>query len=82
MTYAMPSLQMMIKLSYGWRPFGPLFILVGVGRLELPASWSRTKRATICATPRKSVFIIKTSSPFVKPKNCALTGGNHPRSFQ
>ena len=23
MTNAMPSLQMTIKLSYGWRPFGP-----------------------------------------------------------
>ena len=32
--------------------------LVGVGRLELPASWSRTKRATNCATPRNSFYII------------------------
>ena len=29
----------------------PLFV-VGVRRFELRASWSRTKRATICATPR------------------------------
>ena len=27
-------------------------IVVGVRRFELPASWSRTKHATICATPR------------------------------
>src|SRR5699024_10058853 len=27
--------------------------VVGVRRFELLASWSRTKRATICATPRK-----------------------------
>ena len=27
--------------------------MVGVGGLEPPASWSRTKRATSCATPRK-----------------------------
>ena len=26
--------------------------LVGEGRLELPASWSQTRRATNCATPR------------------------------
>ena len=26
--------------------------MVGVGRLELPASWSQTRRATNCATPR------------------------------
>ena len=27
--------------------------MVGVGGLEPPASWSRTKRATNCATPRQ-----------------------------
>ena len=32
--------------------------LVGVARLELAASWSRTMRATSCATPRNSFFII------------------------
>ena len=26
--------------------------MVGEGRLELPASWSQTRRATNCATPR------------------------------
>ena len=26
--------------------------MVGVGRFELPASWTRTMRATNCATPR------------------------------
>ena len=40
--------------------------MVGVGRLELPASWSRTKRATSCATPRCSPFIIITVRPLVK----------------
>ena len=30
--------------------------MVGVGRLELPASWSRTKRATNCATPRNQLY--------------------------
>ena len=35
------------------QPYDWLFLLVGVGRLELPASWSRTKHATSCAIPRK-----------------------------
>ena len=30
-----------------------MFLMVGVERLELPPSWSRTMRATNCATPRK-----------------------------
>ena len=47
---------------------GPEF-LVGVGRLELPASWSRTKRATSCATPRNSFYIIMTGHTIVKRKN-------------
>ena len=47
---------------------GPEF-LVGVGRLELPASWSRTKRATSCATPRNSFYIIMTAHTIVKRKN-------------
>ena len=34
--------------------FAPCFCLVGVARLELAASWSRTMRATSCATPRKA----------------------------
>ena len=42
------------------------FFLVGVARLELAASWSRTMRATICATPRCSFFIIMISSTVVK----------------
>ena len=46
-----------------------VFVLVGVGRLELPASWSRTKRATGCATPRNSLYIIITSALLVKRKN-------------
>lgn len=29
--------------------------MVGVARLELAASWSRTMRATGCATPRKPI---------------------------
>ena len=40
--------------------------MVGVARLELAASWSRTMRATICATPRCSFFIIMISSTVVK----------------
>ena len=32
--------------------------LVGVWRFELQASWSRTKRATICATPRKKTAAV------------------------
>ena len=40
--------------------------LVGVGRLELPASWSRTKRATNCATPRNSFYIIISIAVLVK----------------
>ena len=40
--------------------------MVGVGRLELPASWSRTKRATNCATPRNSFYIIISPGALVK----------------
>ena len=40
--------------------------LVGVARLELAASWSRTMRATICATPRCSFFIIMITHTVVK----------------
>ena len=49
--------------------FEPPVFLVGVGRLELPASWSRTKRATSCATPRISFYIIMTAHTIVKRKN-------------
>ena len=42
------------------------FFLVGVARLELAASWSRTMRATICATPRSSFFIIMITHTVVK----------------
>ena len=42
------------------------FFLVGVARLELAASWSRTMRATICATPRCSFFIIMITHTVVK----------------
>ena len=40
--------------------------VVGVARLELAASWSRTMRATICATPRDSFIIIMSFRPVVK----------------
>lgn len=40
--------------------------MVGVARLELAASWSRTMRATICATPRNSFIIITTQVRLVK----------------
>ena len=43
-----------------------LHIMVGVARLELAASWSRTMRATICATPRCSFFIIMITHTVVK----------------
>ena len=33
--------------------------MVGVARLELAASWSRTKRATSCATPRQPFYYKK-----------------------
>ena len=42
-----------------------LFV-VGVARLELAASWSRTKHATSCATPRNSFIIIITHLCIVK----------------
>ena len=32
--------------------------VVGVAGFEPTASWSRTKRATICATPRNDSFVI------------------------
>ncbi len=41
-------------------------VLVGVARLELAASWSRTMRATICATPRDSFIIIISLAALVK----------------
>ncbi len=41
-------------------------VLVGVARLELAASWSRTMRATICATPRDSFIIIISLTALVK----------------
>ena len=40
--------------------------MVRVARLELAASWSRTMRATICATPRCSFFIIMITHTVVK----------------
>ena len=40
--------------------------MVGVARLELAASWSRTMRATSCATPRYSLYIIMTKRLLVK----------------
>ena len=41
--------------------------LVGVRRFELRASWSRTKRATGCATPRSvsAVLIIPQNSFYI-----------------
>ena len=33
------------------------FVLVGVTGFEPTTSWSRTMRATICATPRKSAYM-------------------------
>ena len=42
--------------------------MVGVGGLEPPASWSRTKRATNCATPRK-LFYYREYFPFCQEKN-------------
>ncbi len=47
--------------------------LVGVARLELAASWSRTMRATICATPRNSFLIIMTNVTVVKKKSSNLS---------
>ena len=43
-------------------PFRTVFLkkLVRVGRLELPASCSQSKRATNCATPGYSVFLHDT----------------------
>jgi hypothetical protein len=38
------------------RSRSPRGFLVGVTGLEPAASWSQTKRATNCATPRRSVF--------------------------
>ena len=32
--------------------------MVGVGRLELPASWSQTRRAANCATPRDACLTL------------------------
>ncbi len=42
--------------------------MVGVGGLEPPASWSRTKRATNCATPRK-LFYYREYLPFCQEGN-------------
>ncbi len=40
--------------------------MVGVAGVEPTASWTRTKRATNCATPRYSLFIIRNFLPDVK----------------
>ena len=52
--------------------------VVGVGGLEPPASWSRTKRATSCATPRQP-FHYRRSCPRCQGKfttHCHLAGSN------
>ena len=49
--------------------------LVGVAGFEPAASWSRTKRATNCATPRHSRFIIISIFPSVK-REIARSGAN------
>ena len=56
--------------------------LVGVRRFELRASWSRTKRATSCATPRNSFFIIMTVGANVKRNYCAILRKVHTRPFR
>ena len=55
------------------------FDVVGVRGFEPRASWSRTKRATICATPRRlfmpildSFYIIITLRSLVKPNIAQL----------
>ena len=53
-------------IAKGRRQKSTALLVVGVARLELAASWSRTMRATICATPRDSFIIIMTFRPVVK----------------
>ena len=65
------SLPLRFSKKDGGHSMASIF-LVGVGRLELPASWSRTKRATSCATPRNSLYIIIICPTLVKRKNTAL----------
>ena len=42
--------------------------MVGVARLELAASWSRTKHATNCATPRFFRAFLKTPAHYNEKK--------------
>ena len=44
--------------------------LVGVGRFELPASWTRTMRATNCATPRNHIFTFTGRAAHVRLNIC------------
>ena len=46
----------MKKLHFGSKNLNAAFNMVRVGRLELPASCSQSKRATNCATPGYEVF--------------------------
>ena len=48
--------------------------MVGVAGLEPAASWSRTKHATNCATPRYCRDIIVIFSPLVKSLVTLRTG--------
>ena len=75
-----PAAAMLIQISTHLiqeknPPCGGFFsCMVGVRRFELRASWSRTKRATGCATPRlnglghsqDSFYIIMTPALLVK----------------
>ena len=57
--------------------------MVGVGGLEPPASWSRTKRATNCATPRKLSYY-REFLLFCQEKNPRMThmvAGDVPISY-
>ena len=54
------------------------FSMVRVGRLELPASCSQSKRATNCATPGYTIkphYIISFWGDFVKVFNCGQISG-------
>ena len=55
--------------------------MVGVGGLEPPASWSRTKRATNCATPRQPFhyrrYRSRCQGKFPKPSRVYRRTGAH-----
>lgn len=71
-----PQTRMNTRKTHNHKGCGFSCFVVGVGGLEPPASWSRTKRATSCATPRQP-FHYRRSCPRCQGKfttHCHFAG--------